>query len=299
MNTPTCLTMIVKNEAAVLERAIASVRGLVDSYAIVDTGSTDGTREIARRALEGLPGQIVEAPWEGYGPARCRALDIAEAATWGKGYALIVDADDIWSADARPELTHDAHSVWFENAKARWSTARFLRLGCGIRYEGVVHEQPVKDGRPVEAPLLEGVTLSSPNDGATWADPKKYLVHAKAIAAAMVDEPGNTRYAFYLAQSYRDYGDDETAARLYLARGAMGAGTHAEEVYIAYLEAGRALWRLGRLDSAQRALLNAHNAYPARREAMAELARLFAIKAATMPTVGTLFVEKSPCLEDE
>ncbi len=154
-----------------------------------------------------------------------------------------------------------------------------------------MHERPVLDGKPVPAVLLEGLTLSSPMDGATYRDPEKYLNHARMIGAALARDPGNPRLAFYLAQSYRDHGDNELAARLYLARAAMGGGDEPEQVYVSYLEAGRALWRLGRKDAAQRALLNAHHAYPARREAMAELARLFALKAATSPTVGTLFVE--------
>ena len=41
------LCMIVKNEEDVLERCLKSVAGLVDEIIIVDTGSTDRTREIA------------------------------------------------------------------------------------------------------------------------------------------------------------------------------------------------------------------------------------------------------------
>ena len=41
--------MIVKNEQAVLARCLHSVKGLVDEIIVVDTGSTDQTREIAAR----------------------------------------------------------------------------------------------------------------------------------------------------------------------------------------------------------------------------------------------------------
>src|SRR3954452_20956269 len=49
------LNMIVKDEAAVIARCIASVRPLIDSWAIVDTGSSDGPQEIVRELLADLP----------------------------------------------------------------------------------------------------------------------------------------------------------------------------------------------------------------------------------------------------
>ena len=51
------LAMIVRNQAEVVERCIASVRRCDRSTtgSIVDTGSTDGTQEVVERALEGLP----------------------------------------------------------------------------------------------------------------------------------------------------------------------------------------------------------------------------------------------------
>ena len=49
------LCMIVKNEEAVLERCLNSVSDLVDEIVIVDTGSEDRTRDIARAFTQILP----------------------------------------------------------------------------------------------------------------------------------------------------------------------------------------------------------------------------------------------------
>ena len=46
MNLTLC--MIVKNEEATLSRTLDSVKGVVDEMVVVDTGSRDRTREIAR-----------------------------------------------------------------------------------------------------------------------------------------------------------------------------------------------------------------------------------------------------------
>lgn len=53
------LCMIVKNEEAVLERCLNSVSDLVDEIVIVDTGSEDRTRDIARAFTQ----KLYELPW--------------------------------------------------------------------------------------------------------------------------------------------------------------------------------------------------------------------------------------------
>lgn len=53
------LCMIVKNEESVLARCLDSVRHLVDEIIIVDTGSTDRTKEIA----QGYGARIIDFPW--------------------------------------------------------------------------------------------------------------------------------------------------------------------------------------------------------------------------------------------
>ena len=50
--------MIVKNEAHVIERCLASVKSIVASWVIVDTGSTDGTQEFVRSVMAGIPGEL-------------------------------------------------------------------------------------------------------------------------------------------------------------------------------------------------------------------------------------------------
>ncbi len=53
------ICMIVKNEESVLERCLSTVRGIADELIIVDTGSTDGTKEIARKFTE----QVYDFVW--------------------------------------------------------------------------------------------------------------------------------------------------------------------------------------------------------------------------------------------
>ncbi len=73
-----CLTMIVKNEAHVIQRCLATVRPIIDHWVIVDTGSTDGTQDIIRAAMADMPGSLVERPWVDFAHNRSEALRLAD-----------------------------------------------------------------------------------------------------------------------------------------------------------------------------------------------------------------------------
>lgn len=90
------LSMIVKNAAHAIEECLASVRGIVDEVVIADTGSTDETTEIARRA----GARVISISWED-DFSRARNLSLAEtSADW----ILSLDADERLDPEARNEL---------------------------------------------------------------------------------------------------------------------------------------------------------------------------------------------------
>src|SRR5438445_9209653 len=91
-----CLSMIIKNEAPVIERCLASVKPFVHAWAISDTGSTDGTQDIVRRVMADLPGELIERPWVDFSTNRNEALELARK---HGDYALIIDADEVLEAD--------------------------------------------------------------------------------------------------------------------------------------------------------------------------------------------------------
>jgi glycosyltransferase involved in cell wall biosynthesis len=86
-----CLNMIVKNEAHVIRRCLESVRPFIDTWVIVDTGSTDGTQDIIRDYFKDIPGELFERPWKNFGANRTEALALARQ----RGdYVFVIDADD-------------------------------------------------------------------------------------------------------------------------------------------------------------------------------------------------------------
>src|ERR1700733_11066955 len=106
-----CLNMIVKNEAKVIARCLESVKPILSSWVIVDTGSTDGTQAIIRSVMKDIPGELHERPWKDVGHNRTEAIELAR----GKGdYLFVIDADDVLAIGPRfvmPKLTKDAYQL--------------------------------------------------------------------------------------------------------------------------------------------------------------------------------------------
>src|SRR5215472_16270363 len=96
-----CLNMIVRDEAPVIARCLASVRPIIDYWVIVDTGSTDGTQDAIRTLMADLPGELHERPWRDFAHNRTEALELAQS----RGeYVLFIDADDLLEFEPNFEM---------------------------------------------------------------------------------------------------------------------------------------------------------------------------------------------------
>src|SRR5688500_7357359 len=135
-----CLNMIVRDEAAVIERCLRSVRPHVDSWLIVDTGSVDDTRERIRAVMDGLPGEVVDRPWRNFGHNRTEALELARA----RGdYLLFIDADETLGTVPGfrwPPLTEEAYSLEARYGGMSYDRVLLVATRVAWRWTGVLHE---------------------------------------------------------------------------------------------------------------------------------------------------------------
>ena len=133
--------LIVRNEEKCLAGCLQSIAGLVDETVVVDTGSTDRSREIACD----LGARLDEFPWcDDFAAARNRALDLARGS-----WILYIDADERVSAGTRAELDPllarpevAACTVRFRplSGFTRYREYRVFRNRPDLRFEGVIHE---------------------------------------------------------------------------------------------------------------------------------------------------------------
>lgn len=240
-----CLNMIVKNERAVIGRCLDSVLPLIDTWVIVDTGSTDGTQAFIREKLQGVPGELFERPWVNFGKNRSEALELARDRA---DFLLLLDADEIieHAALELDSLTADEYLANFRlgPSDTTWYRTALIRSRLPWRYHGVVHEYLTCDV-PHTRDKLPGLELRSFSDGARNEVPTaKYAADAQLLEAALREEPNDCRYSFYLAQSYRDSGDPERALTAYERRITLGGWD--EEVFEAKYQIGRLKEQLAR-----------------------------------------------------
>ncbi len=260
--------MIVRDESAVIERVLNSVRGLIDSWVICDTGSTDGTQGLICHKLADVPGTLHETVWRNFGHNRTELIRLAE----GKAdYLLLLDADMVLVKEGElpDELTADSYLLKSAGEQEYW---RKLLVKGDRRwsYFGATHEYIALDERPDAQELserLESLLIEHHADGGARAD--KFERDVLLLEEDLRRDETNARSVFYLAQTYRDMGKREQAVQFYERRAAMGGWE--EEAFYSLYQAGVLRADLGDWPAALATLVRAFEYRPARIEPLYEL----------------------------
>ncbi len=193
------LCMIVKNEEAVLARCLDSIQDAVDEIVIVDTGSTDATKEIAARYTD----KIYDFAWiDDFAAARNFSFSKASME-----FAMWLDADDVFAEQDRSVFLRLKNSPAWETADVimvRYNTAfdeqgnpvfsyyreRLVRLSIPHVWKGRVHEAIVCSGRTVYA---EEVAVTHRSVKTSYSD-RNLRIYERQIQEG---EPLSARDRFY------------------------------------------------------------------------------------------------------
>jgi glycosyltransferase involved in cell wall biosynthesis len=238
-----CLNMIVKNESDVIERCLSSVKPVIDYWVIVDTGSDDNTKELILECLKDIPGELHDRPWRNFGENRTEAFQLAK----GNGdYILFMDADDVLAFEgeaAFPPLTQDLYNMWRGSKGFSYIKPQLVKAALPWKWVGVTHEYLGCD-QMYSSALVENVKYVTMDGGASAKDPReKFMKNVRLLEEGLKKEPHNDRYAFYLAESYRDAGEKGKALECYQKRIQMGGWE--EEVFWSMFQTAQILRDLG------------------------------------------------------
>ncbi|MEY9871408.1 glycosyltransferase involved in cell wall biosynthesis [Streptacidiphilus sp. MAP12-33] len=268
------LSMIVKDEAESIADVLSDASAFCDELVVADTGSTDGTQELARAA----GARVIDVPWtDDFAAARNASLD-ACTGEW----IVWLDADDRVPPAAQEAFSRilsglggdgdgdvDAlispyHCAFDEQTGAPTFTTlreRVMRRAAGLRWAGAIHE-------------VVDITAVRTRD-----EPELVVEHRRTEAQAAQDEGRNLRileklYAsgdrsprtlYYRANELRDNGRHEEAAAAYAE--VLELSQPAWERYFALMSRAECLQATGRHAEAEESAVRAVLLDPTRPEA--------------------------------
>ncbi|HVT12594.1 MAG TPA: glycosyltransferase [Fimbriimonadaceae bacterium] len=234
------LCMIVRDEERVLDDCLRSARGAFTQIVVVDTGSTDRTKEIAKEH----GAEVIEIPWpDSFAEARNESLRHAKGR-----WVFWMDADDTLPLETVLALLRAAVNArkcvvgfvvpvqFVETAGAtRVDHVKLFRNLPGLQFEGRIHEQILRSLRSAggEIARLSAVVLHSGYDTSVAGQAKKRVRDEKLLKLDLEDRPNHPFVLFNLGMTAH-YCEDHADAIAWLERSlavSQNDESHVRKIY--------------------------------------------------------------------
>lgn len=217
------LCMIVRNEENSLHQCLSSVEGIADEMIIVDTGSTDKTKEVAAEF-----GAILhDFEWiDDFAAARNYAFSQAtqQYILWLDADDTIMEKDKVLFKELKRTLASDVHSVTMRynlafdregNVTSSLRRNRLVRRDCQFQWIGPVHEYLAVGGKIVNSDVC--ITHKKDKEHTD----RNLQIYRKRVEQG---EQFSPRDLYYYANELRDHSLVQDATEYYEKFLATGQG---------------------------------------------------------------------------
>lgn len=276
-----CLTLIVKNDAAQVDRCLNSVKDIVDCLCICDNGSTDGTRAIIEKfMLEcDTPGKLYWSETIDGSYSKTLAIQTAKKMVKEFGYLLsdtyflVLDPDmvlQVASSFQKNTLSADAYLLAEQSSLGFATYAPHLfRASLPWKSDSTVYEYWSAKGAGESIKLRTLVIEQQKNKDRL----KRDIFH---LTEDLSKEPDNSMNIFYLSQSYRCLKQYEEAIQWYKVR--IQKKEEREEVWFSKYMIGECYEEREEWDHALYWYLEAYQQNPNRAESLKKIATYYRLR---------------------
>lgn len=202
------LVMIVKNSGEILRECLTKNKKFIDYWTIVDTGSTDNTKEIITTEMKNIPGKLYEEEFIDFSQARNRALELSSKEC---KYTIILDDSYILNGgykliDILKKSNFPCYSITIGNyyngyLHNNYYSKRIIKSSENLRYQYRVHEDIVFN----EPKYIEDTDIFI--DDLETQEHKvrsvsRYKNDIKLLLLDHQDFPNEPRIIYYIARTY-------------------------------------------------------------------------------------------------
>jgi glycosyltransferase involved in cell wall biosynthesis len=220
-------TMIVKNAGPLLEQVLKENIPFMDSWCILDTGSTDDTVEIISKTLQSIPGKLYQEPFINFRDSRNRCLELA-----GTDCKFVLMLDDTYVIReptpgsfreflniTRGDQFADSFSLLIQSHDTEYYSNRITKSANQLRYIYTIHEVIQEH---------DNINVTIPKEVATIFDYRSDYMEKRTMDRKQFDldllfkeyelNPDDPRALYYIAQTYGCIGDEINKAKYFEKR---------------------------------------------------------------------------------
>jgi len=239
------LCIMVKNGGPQFESMLKDNMNHIDSWTILDTGSTDDTIKIINRVLVGKKkGQLFQEPFINFRESRNRCLDLA-----GKSCKYLIMLDDTYVVEGdlrfflnkvRGEQFSNSFSLIIQSDDVKYGSNRIITSNSDLRYIHTIHEVITDKGNINVLIPEEEVTINDRRfDYMEKRTMERKTLDLQLLYEELEENPTDPRTYYYLGQTYNLLEDYENAYKFFLRRGEFTNAGFIQERLDAVFEAAR------------------------------------------------------------
>ena len=224
-----CLIMIVRDEEIIITRALESMKNIITSYFIYDTGSKDNTINVIEKWMSdhSIPGEVKFTEWKNFGYNKTKLISDAQdhpnnIISKAKYYVWL-DADEVWIKNSNDPFSYlsveDKNNLYSELENNLENTIFMITTYFGNlqykRWNLCRNNQKYKWEQPVHEYLvgvdnnntyfIKWFCLLARKEGNSSRNPERYKDDANMFLEFLQKHPNDPRATFYLAQTYESF----------------------------------------------------------------------------------------------